>query len=219
MVQEVCNFVTSIGFHNSISDNSLFIYHKGSEMAYLILYVDDISLTASSDSLRCAIMSHLNSEFAMKDLGPLYYFLGIGVTRHKGGLFLSQRKYAEEIIDRPGMANCKTNLTLVDSKPKLSTTASLPYDDPTHYRSLVRALRYLTFTRSDISYVVQQVCLNMHDPKMDHMNALKRIVRYIQGTLDHGLHLYSSSSISLVSYTHAYWVDVLILDVLRQGIE
>ncbi|XP_048496525.1 uncharacterized mitochondrial protein AtMg00810-like [Beta vulgaris subsp. vulgaris] len=175
----------------------------GSEMAYLLLYVDDIILTASSDALRCSIMSHLNSEFAMKDLGPLHYFLGIVVTRHKGGLFLSQRKYAEDIINRAGMATCKPSLTPVDSKRKLSASAGTPYDDPTHYRSLAGALQYLTFTRPDISYAVQQVCLHMHDTRTEHMHYLKCIVRYIQGTLDHGLHLYPSSSTSLISYTDA----------------
>lgn len=61
-------------------------------MAYILLYVDDIILTTSSDSLRENIMSKLSSEFAMKDLGPLGYFLGISVTRHSGGIFLSQKK-------------------------------------------------------------------------------------------------------------------------------
>ena len=63
-------------------------------MAYLLLYVDDIILTASSDKLHQSIISRLSSEFAMKDLGHLSYFLGIAVTRHAGGLFLSQKKYA-----------------------------------------------------------------------------------------------------------------------------
>lgn len=100
----------------------------------------------------------------MKDLDHLNYFLGIAVTKHKGGLFLSQRKYAEEIIDRAGMASCKPSATPVEVKPKASSTGS-PCADPTLYRSLAGALQYLTFTRPDISYAVQQVCLHMHDPK------------------------------------------------------
>lgn len=121
-------------------------------------------------------MSRLSSEFVMKDLGPLSYFLGIAVTRHAGGLFLSQTKYAEEIIERAGMASCKPSPTPVDTGSKLSSTAGTPYDDPTFYSSLAGALQYLTFTRPDISYAVQQVCLHMHDPKTKHMNALKRIL-------------------------------------------
>ena len=82
--------MTTIGFCNSISDNPLFVYCHGFEIAYLLLYVDDIILTASSDVLHQSIMSKLSSEFAMKDLGPLSYFLGIAVTCTSAGLFLSQ---------------------------------------------------------------------------------------------------------------------------------
>ena len=127
------------------------------------------------------------------------------MTRHAGGLFLSQRKYTAEIIDRAGMSSCKSSLTPVDTKPELSATASLPYKDPSLYRSLAGALQYLTFTRPDITYAVQQVCLFMHDPREEHMTALKRIVRYLQGTLDLDLHLYPSPPSSLVSYTDADW--------------
>ncbi|XP_056692048.1 uncharacterized mitochondrial protein AtMg00810-like [Spinacia oleracea] len=199
------DYVTSLGFTNSKSDNSLFIYQQDGHMAYILLYVDDIILTASTHSLRLSIMAHLASEFAMKDLGPLNYFLGIAVTRHTGGLFLSQRKYAEEIIERAGMSSCKPSSTPVDTKPKVSATSGAPYKDPTHYRNLAGALQYLTFTRPDISYAVQQVCLHMHAPRDAHMQALKRIIRYIQGTLTLGLHLYPSPISDLVSYTDADW--------------
>lgn len=203
--QRFADFLSTVGFTHSKSDHSLFIYRKGNDMAYILLYVDDIILTTSSDTLRQSIMSLLASEFAMKDLGPLSYFLGIAVTRHAGGMFLGQRKYAEEIIDRAGMTSCNPTSTPVDTKAKLSASSGSPYEDPTHYRSLAGALQYLTFTRPDISYAVQQVCLHMHAPKDDHMNALKRILRYIQGTLDYGLHLYKSSFSDLVSYTDADW--------------
>jgi hypothetical protein len=93
----------------------------------------------------------------------------------------------------------------VDTKAKLSGTSGNPYHDPSEYRSLVGALQYLTFTRPDISYVVQQVCLFMHDPKTQHMTALKRIIRYIKGTSTHGLHLSPSSIEKLTSYTDADW--------------
>ncbi|CAJ2672990.1 unnamed protein product [Trifolium pratense] len=203
--QRFTDYVAKLGFSHSISDHSLFIYHHGNDTAYILLYVDDIILTASSDALRDSIMSQLSSEFAMKDLGPLSYFLGISVTKHTSGLFLSQKKYAEEIIERAGMSSCKSSPTPVDTKAKLSGSSGNPYHDPTEYRSLADALQYLTFTRPDISYAVQQVCLFMHDPKTQHMSALKHIIRYIHGTLDFGLHLYPSSISKLVSYTDADW--------------
>nr|GEU73165.1 ribonuclease H-like domain-containing protein [Tanacetum cinerariifolium] len=77
--------------------------------------------------------------------------------------------------------------------------------DPTLYRNLAGRLQYLTFIRPDLSYAVQHICLYIHDPREPHLAALKRILRYIQGTLDLGLHLYASSTTSLVSYTDADW--------------
>ncbi|KAK4363524.1 hypothetical protein RND71_018765 [Anisodus tanguticus] len=127
------------------------------------------------------------------------------MTRHASGLFLSQRKYVVEIIERAGMSSCKSSPTQVDTKPKLSATSSTPYDDPSHYCSLAGVLQYVTFMRPNITYTVQQVYLFMHDPRDEHMHALKRIVRYIHGTIDYALHLYPSSVSTMVSYTDADW--------------
>ena len=203
--QRFADFVTTIGFSNSKSDHSLFIYQKQNDMAYILLYVDDIILTSSSDHLRQHFMTLLGTEFAMKDLGPLSYFLGIAVTRTNNSMFLSQKQYASDIISRAGMSNCSSCKTPVDTKPKLSASTDSPFVDPTKYRSLAGALQYLTFTRPDISYAVQQVCLHMHNPRVEHMNALKRILRYLQGTLSFGLHLYPSSFHTLISYSDADW--------------
>ncbi|GJX83735.1 ribonuclease H-like domain-containing protein [Tanacetum coccineum] len=168
--QRFASYATHIGFGHSRCDSSLFIYKQGSpDVAYLLLYVDDILLTASSTALLQQSIVSLHQEFSMTDLGPLNYFLGIFVTRSTKGMFLSQKKYAAEILERTW------------------------------------ALQYLTFTRHDLSYVVQQVCLYMHDPREPHLTALKRILRYVCGTLDYGLQLYSSSTSSLVAYSDVDW--------------
>jgi hypothetical protein len=150
-------------------------------------------------------MSLLASEFVMNDLGPLSYFVGIAVSRYPDGIFLSQSTYASEIIECLGMASCKPSATLVDTKQKLSTSSDTPYEDPSLYQNLVGALQYLIFTRPGISYVVQQVYLHMHAPHTKHMLALKRILRYVQGTLHFGLHLSPSPITKLISYTDADW--------------
>ncbi|GKF58073.1 ribonuclease H-like domain-containing protein [Tanacetum coccineum] len=80
-----------------------------------------------------------------------------------------------------------------------------PVSDPTLYRSLAGALQYLTFTWPDISYAVEQVCLYMHDPREPHFSALKRILRYICGTMPYGLQLFSSTTSSLVAYSDSDW--------------
>jgi hypothetical protein len=79
--------------------------------------------------------------------------------------------------------------------------------DPTAYRSLAGALQYLTFTRPNIAYPVQQVCLHMHDPREPYLMAAKHILRYLQGTLDHGLLLHRTSTLNLIVYTDADWAS------------
>lgn len=137
-------------------------------MAYLLLYVDDIILTTSSHALRLSIMSSLGYEFAMKDFGPLNYFLGIGVSRTKDGLFLSRSSMLITLLS----VQVQTHLHPVDTKPKLSATMGKPFANSTLYGSLAGALQYLTFTRPDIAYAVQHVCMFMHDPREPHFNAL-----------------------------------------------
>ncbi|GKC59016.1 ribonuclease H-like domain-containing protein [Tanacetum coccineum] len=133
----------------------------------------------------------------MTDLGPLHYFLGIFVSRDDTGMFLCQRKYALKILERAGMLNCQPCRTPVDTESKLDADGPLVFD-LTLYRSLAGALQYLTFTGPDLSYTVQQICLFMHDPREPQKAALKRILRYIRGTLDYGLQLYSASPLSLI---------------------
>lgn len=80
------------------------------------------------------------------------------------------------IIEKAGMTSCKPTPTLVYTKQKLSVTSSPSYVDPSHYRSLGGALQYLIFTRPDITYAIQHMCLFMHDLRDEHMIALKRVV-------------------------------------------
>ena len=140
----------------------------------------------------------------MTDLGDLHYFLGVSASRTVDGLFLSQQKYATEILDRASMTNCKPATTPADLFAKLDGSGP-PVDDPTLYRSLAGALQYLTFTRPDIAYAVQHICLYMHDPREPHFTTLKRILRYIQGTTAYGLQIYSSPGRTLTAYSDANW--------------
>nr|GEW96185.1 hypothetical protein [Tanacetum cinerariifolium] len=153
-------------------------------VAYLLIYVDDIILTASSLVLLQRIVDSLHKEFDMTDLEALNYFLGISVVRNPTGLFLSQKKYALQLLERAHMANCNPSRTPVDTNSKLGPNG-IPVQDPTLYRSLAGGLQYLTFTRPDLSYVVQQ------------------------GTMELGLHLYASATTSLVGYTDADWASLV----------
>jgi hypothetical protein len=199
------SYLASIGFVEAKSDTSLFIYRRDNDTVYLLLYVDDIVLTASNADLLQRTIVALQREFAMKDLGPLHHFLGITAERRPQGLFLHQRQYAIDILERAGMSDCKPCSTPVDTQAKLSEDDGPPVADATSYRSLTGALQYLTFSRPDITYAIQQVCLHMHTPREPHFTALKRILRYLCGSLDHGLLLRPSQTLELVVYTDADW--------------
>ncbi|GJV87398.1 ribonuclease H-like domain-containing protein [Tanacetum coccineum] len=172
------NIVRSMWFfkHKFNADGSL------SRIAYLPIFVDNHT-TQPSTALLQRIITLLHSEFAMTDLGSLNYFLGVSAQRSKSGLFLSQSKFAEEILERAHMQHCNPCKTPVDTESKLSSDG-----DPVN-----------------ISYAVQQICLYMHDPRDPHFTALKRILRYVRGTIDHGLQLYVSSTSQLTAYTDADW--------------
>ena len=139
----------------------------------------------------------------MKDLGELHHFLGMRVQRCGQGLLLSQRQFMLDILERAKMTECKPCSTPVDTNPKVAADGGVLVADASDYRSLAGALQYLTFTWPDIAYAVQQVCLHMHDPREPHLVALKRILRYLQGTLDLGLLLRPSTSSDLVVYNDA----------------
>ncbi|GJU63311.1 ribonuclease H-like domain-containing protein [Tanacetum coccineum] len=195
-------YALRVCFSSSRCDSSLFIYRRGTEVAYLLIYVDDIVLTASSIDLLQRIISLPNKEFDMTDLGPLNYFLGISVTRDSKGMFLSQKKYALQLLNRAHMTNCNPTRTPVDTESKLGSDGD-HVSNPSLYRSLACSLHYLTFTHPDIFYAVQQVCLHMHDPREPHFATLKGVLRYIRGTFDFGLQVYTSSTGSLVAYSDA----------------
>ncbi|GJR29883.1 ribonuclease H-like domain-containing protein [Tanacetum coccineum] len=121
----------------------------------------------------------------MTDLGPLNYFLGISTQRTSSGLFLTQTKYATEILEQAHMLNCNPCKMPVSTESKLGPDGD-PVENPSLFRSLAGALQYLTFIRPDLSYAVQQICLYMHDPREPHYTALKRILRYVRGVLPLG---------------------------------
>jgi hypothetical protein len=197
------SYSASIGFVEAKSDTSLFIYQRGKDTVYL-LYIDDIVLTASTANLLQHTIIALQRKFAMKDLGGLHHFLGITAERRPQCLFLHQRQYAIDILERAGMSDCKPCSTPVDTQAKLSKDDGPLVADTTSYRSLTGALQYLTFSRPDIAYAVQQVCLYMHTPREPHLTALNRVLRYLRGSLDFGL-LRPSPTSELVVYTNADW--------------
>lgn len=141
----------------------------------------------------------------MKDLGPLHYFLGIQVDSTEDGLFLSQGKYAEDILYQAGMSDCNpmpTPLPLqlfTDAKPEL-------FPEPSYFRSLAGKLQYLTLTRPDIQFAVNFVCQRMHEPTQSDFTLLKRLLRYIRGTSSFGIHISKSVLLDVSAFSDSDWV-------------
>ncbi|XP_066344393.1 uncharacterized mitochondrial protein AtMg00810-like [Miscanthus floridulus] len=138
-------------------------------------------------------------------MGPERHFLSISVRRHQHGFFLSQAQYTEDILQRAGIEHCNVVATLADTKPKPSTSDGKLIDDAASYRSIAGALQYLTLTRPDIAYAVQQVCLHMHAPRDMHQTMLKRVLRYIKGTLTLGVQLRAAPMPTITAYSDADW--------------
>jgi hypothetical protein len=111
---QFATYLTTLGFIEAKSDTLLFIFRRGSDTVYLLLYVDDIILTASSTELLRRTISALQWEFTMKDLGPLHHFPGITVECRPDGLFLHQRIYTLDILKRAIMADYKPCTTPVN---------------------------------------------------------------------------------------------------------
>jgi hypothetical protein len=193
-----------LGFHASTADPSLFTFKANHDTLYLLLYVDDIIITGTSPSLITNLIHKLQTTFELKDLGPLHYFLGLQLHYHTTGFSVHQTKYASDLLQRFDMTNCKPSSTPYSSTSRLTKDQGTPLVDPTSFRSLVGALQYLTFTRPDLSFAVNQVCQFMHSPTDTHLIAAKWILRYIKGSLSSGL-LFQPGSLNLQAYADADW--------------
>uniref|UniRef100_A0A2N9HIU0 GAG-pre-integrase domain-containing protein n=1 Tax=Fagus sylvatica TaxID=28930 RepID=A0A2N9HIU0_FAGSY len=147
----------------------------------------------------------LGQHFEMKDLGPLSYFLGLEVSSSSDGYYLTQAKYTSDLISRAGITDSKIVDTPIEYNNRLNTHDGEPLPDATLYRQLVGSLIYLTVTRPDISYAVHIVSQFMAAPRSLHYAVVLRILRYLKGTLFHGLHFSSQSSLTLQAYSDADW--------------
>lgn len=194
------------GFRQCISDSSLFIKHHGSDVVYVLVYVDDLIISGSNSSFIDEFVKYLNSVFSLKDLGALNFFLGIEVHRTDSGLLLSQRKYILDLLDRSKMMGAKSIASPAVPGSRLISGGD-PFLDVYLYRSIVGALQYATITRPEISYSVNRVCQFMHKPSDHHWAAVKRILRYLKGSLNTGLFFRPARDSRLVCFTDAGWAS------------
>jgi hypothetical protein len=176
-----------------------------------LVYVDDIIVASSKSDATTALLSKLSDEFALKDLGDLYYFLGIEVSKINDGIILTHEKYANDILRRAGMIQCKACTTPMSTSEKLviSKGTLLGPKEATQYRSIVGALQYLTLARPDICFAVNKVCQYLHAPTECHWAAVKRILRYVKSSTKLGLKINKTNSLLVSAFSDAHWAGCL----------
>lgn len=196
--EKLSTFLRSLGFQNARADSSLFVYHNNNITCYILVYVDDIVITGNSQPVIDNLVSTLHQIFSLKDLGALSLFFGIEVSyTAAGSLLLSQQKYISDLLHKTKMSEANSISTPMVSGPIISAFHGEKFTDIHLYRSTVGALQYVTLTRPEIAYSVNKVCQFMHAPTHYHWQAVKRILRYLQGTLDRGLVFTKSKELCL----------------------
>jgi len=197
---ELSSKLLEYGFVRSYTDYSLFTYKKDSKFMALLVYVDDLVLTGNDSSLCASFKQYLNECFYIKDLRALKYFLGIEVARNSQGLFLCQQKYALDIIEECGLLGSKPVESPMELNHKVAMATGAPLHDATQYRRLIGRLIYLTITCPELSYALHILSQFMQDPKEDHLEVARRVIRYLKGQLGQGILFRSDFDLQITTY-------------------
>ncbi|KAK9102913.1 hypothetical protein Sjap_020167 [Stephania japonica] len=195
--------LVSWGFYNSKADNSLFVFKNGSQVLYLLVYVDDIIVTGSNNSLIQSFISKLHDSFALSDIGELNYFLGMEARRDNSGLYLTQTAYIQQLLRKSGMSNAKPIDTPFSLNKPLYADGSPLFHDTTLYRSILGGLQYLVNTRPDISFIVNK--LSQFQSKIQRVThaIVKRVLRYIKVLDTLGISFRPSSQLFVTGFSDA----------------
>ena len=204
------NQLKKMGFVQAKGDSCLYMASEG-EMFMVAVYVDDITLAGKSNKRIAEVKQNLAKQFQVKDIGELHYFLGLKVVQDKesGGVYIGQPAYyyAEKVLQQFGMEKAKTVTTPVDASVKLvKATEDDECVDQQLYQSAVGSLLNLsTATRPDITYAVSNVAKYSAKPTKHHWIAVKRILRYLKGTLNYGLFYSKGGSTECVGFSDSDW--------------
>ncbi|XP_019086329.1 PREDICTED: uncharacterized protein LOC109126889 [Camelina sativa] len=194
------------GFRKSEAEHTLFTLPSDKGIVVILVYVDDIIITGNDKVGIQDTKTFLKSVFDIKDLGELKYFLGIEVYRSDEGLFLSQRKYALDLLSETGKLGSKAVPTPLEENYKAGGKGELdatPFEDVKQYRRLVGKLIYLTITRPDICFAVNQVSQHMQIPTVHHWNMVNQILKYLKGSPGQGIWMGRNKNTELVGYCDA----------------
>lgn len=188
-----------------MKDPSIFIYSKGKDVIMLLLYVDDMLITGNTSEVQKRFLEDISNQFRMKDLGQMEYFLGIQAKFHESGLFLSQERYALDLLAAAGMSDCFDISTPLPIRLNKVPDQNTIFASPSYFRSLAGKLQYLTLTRPDLQFSVNYICQKMHAPSISDYRLLKCILRYVKGTIDHGINFAQDTDFTLRAYSDSDW--------------
>eukprot|EP00253_Pinus_taeda_P012864 PITA_12864 len=192
------------GFSKGLANNNLYINIDNDNFLILVVYVDDIIFGNNEEAVSQNFASVMQKEFEMSLLGELTYFLGLQIQQNKDDIFLSQTKYLKQILKKYVMEDSKPVCTPMVTGCSLSANdESATVHQPT-YRSMIGSLLYLTSTRPDIMHAVGIVGRFQANPKEAHLQAVKKIFKYLQGTQNYGLWYPRDADLTLHAYTDAY---------------
>jgi hypothetical protein len=193
----------SLGFEKCKVEHA--VYRKGSEFSLLVVgvYVDDLIICGPSVSDITHFKHQMMHTFSMSDMGLLSYYLGMEVRQSKNEITICQSSYAAKIVDQCRMTGCNPTDTPMEQRVKLTTAQKGTDFEQTRYRSIIGSLRYLVNTRPDLTFSVGLVSRFMEAPNKDHWGAVKRIIRYVAGTVNFGVKYKRGGGVglSLLGYT------------------
>ncbi|GJU23621.1 retrovirus-related pol polyprotein from transposon TNT 1-94 [Tanacetum coccineum] len=184
-----------------VVDPTLFIRKTGKHTLHVQIYVDDI-IFASTDPKDCDRFSNeMSSKFQMSMMGQISFFLGLQISQNPRGIFINQSKYANEILKKFDLHKSDPVDTPMVERTKLDEDLSGTPVDQTKYRSMIGSLMYLTASRPDLVFVVCMCARYQSRPTKKHLEAVKRVFRYLQGTINMGLWYPKDTAMALTAPT------------------
>ncbi|GJX83245.1 retrovirus-related pol polyprotein from transposon TNT 1-94 [Tanacetum coccineum] len=197
------SFLISNDFSKGSVDPTLFIRREGNELILVQIYVDDIIFAASTPELCDLFAKIMCSKFKMSMMGKISFFLGLQISQSPRGIFINQSKYALESLKKYGYESCDPVDTPMVEKSKLDEDKEGKAVDPSHYRGMIGTLLYLTASRPDLQFAICMCARYQARPTEKHLNAVKRIFRYLKGTVHRGLWYPKDSSFALTAFADA----------------
>lgn len=197
------NFLIERGFIKGKVDTTLFIKSNEGHTLLVQIYVDDIIFGSTNESLCEEFSKMMQGEFEMSMMGKLNYFLGLQIKQTQDGIFIHQTKYCKELLKKFDMDQCKEISTPMGSGSYVDVDESGIPVEITKYRGMIGSLLYLTARRPDIMFSVCLCARFQSSPKESHLMAVKRIMKYLKGTMNVGLWYPKGNICTLVGYSDA----------------